>query len=203
MFEFVRRQRLSMLDFLDQYLDMPEFDHAVDIVPLIAAAPCPAWPLWSDAALCDAGMQDHLLRSLSRWSAFRGAASFSKSWTAFRENLPRFILDFQRIPEARLHLSEIPENQIETLANSVETRLIRFGRAVKGNDSAVLPSKTAHLLIPSLIPAYDNGVIKNSTLCRCCALPCPSYPSRCPSISDPSRRKRAAQVRNAKKNGTR
>jgi hypothetical protein len=43
-------------------------------------------------------------------------------------------------------------------------RLSRFGRDVKGQGSCVLPSKTAHLLLPGFVPAYDLGVIVNTTM---------------------------------------
>ncbi len=40
----------------------------------------------------------------------------------------------------------------------------RFGEAVKGQGSCVLPSRTGHLLLPSYLPAYDNEVAVNTTL---------------------------------------
>ena len=63
MFEFTGRP-LSMLPCLDGYIQAPEWDHALDIVPMAVAAPPPAWPHWQPEALRDEGLQKHLLRAL-------------------------------------------------------------------------------------------------------------------------------------------
>jgi hypothetical protein len=85
---------------------------------------------------------------------------------ALQQHLPAFIREIQAIPEARSCLSDVPESDIEMLADSLTTLLRRFGMDVKGVDSYVLPSKTAHFLLLGLVPAYDIKVICRGTLSR-------------------------------------
>jgi hypothetical protein len=117
-------------------------------------------------ALRDEGLQNDLLRLLRHWSAFRPLRSKRReaAQAALCERLPEFIADVQALPNARLHLSDMPDDSIWPLAQTLEARLSRFGREVKGQGSCVLPSKTAHLLLPGFVPAYDIGVIVNSTM---------------------------------------
>jgi hypothetical protein len=165
MFEFVGRP-LPMLACLDGYIQAPEWDHALDIVPMAVAAPPPMWPHWQPDTLRDEGLQTHLLRALRHWSAFRplGSERRTTAEAALCERLPEFIADVQALPNAQLHLSEVPDDDIWPLAQALEARLSRFGREVKGQGSCVLPSKTAHLLLPGFVPAYDIGVIVNTTM---------------------------------------
>jgi hypothetical protein len=83
---------------------------------------------------------------------------------ALVEHLPGYIADLQAMPGACLRLADIADDAIEQLAYGVEARMQRFGKAVKGQGSCVLPSKTGHLLLPGYLPAYDNEVAVNTTL---------------------------------------
>ncbi len=154
---------MPMLAYLEQYIGNPWWDHAIDIVPLVAAAPPQAWPLWTAEALQNTGLQNHLLRSLSRWSAFRGS-SHSEAKAALVEHLPSYLADLQAMQGACLRLSDVAEDAIERLACAVKARMQKFGEDVKGQGSCVLPSKTAHLLLPGYLPAYDKEVAVNTTL---------------------------------------
>lgn len=165
MFEFTG-QPLPMLEYLGGYFENPEWDHALDIVPMAVAAPPAAWPLWQAEALQGEGLQNHLLRSLRHWSAFRPLQSErrAEAEAALCERLPEFIADVQALEHARLHLSEVPDGGIWPLAQALEARLSEFGQEVKGQGSCVLPSKTAHLLLPGFVPTYDIGVIVKTAM---------------------------------------
>jgi len=135
---------------------------------MIAATPAEAWPLWTEEELRDEWVRSHLIRSLTHWQAFR---NFNKQLVenpraALRQNLASFLLDIQAIPEARLRLGDVSDSDIQTPAVAVTSRLRRFGRDVKGRDSCVLPSKTAHFVLLPLIPAYDLHMIRDRTLCK-------------------------------------
>lgn len=162
MFEFTGQPQ-EMMPYLVAYFDRPEWDHALEIVPFAVAAPPSAWPHWQAATLGDAGLLNHMIRSLRHWSAFRPLKSAGRATAeaALRERLPALIADVQALQYSRLHLSEVPGNGIWPLAQALEARLSRFGQDVKGQGSCVLPSKTAHLLLPGFVPAYDIGVIRN------------------------------------------
>ncbi len=165
MFAFNGHQPMSMLEYTDNFLKDPVFDQALDIVPIVAATPSQGWPLWTHDTLYNKGLLGHLIRSLKSWSAFRGVSlDHLKMQKNLERHLPKFICDIQGRPQAHLHLSDVPCGEIESLAEYVEKRLSRFGRAVKEEESYVLPSKTAHLLLPTLIPAYDKAVIRQALL---------------------------------------
>jgi hypothetical protein len=168
MFEFVRAQPMSMLDYLDHYLADPYWCHATDVVPMVAATLPEAWPLWAEEALHDERVLSHVIQSLGRWRAFRkfNRQRVENPRATLRSHLAAFIIDIQSIPEARLRLSDVPDTDIEALATTLTARLRRFGVDVKGVDSCVLPSKTAHLLVLPLVPAYDLYIIRDRTLCR-------------------------------------
>jgi hypothetical protein len=63
MLEFTAHNETPMCEFICRYYQDPMFDQAIDLVPLLAAAPDPAWPLWTKDGLEDKGLQDHLIRS--------------------------------------------------------------------------------------------------------------------------------------------
>jgi hypothetical protein len=106
------------------------------------------------------GMHDHLVGSLRNWSAFRGVKrSFEDIRKKLVTHLPKFIRDIQDLPGSRLFLSDVSSDEIESFANAVEALMRKFGHDVKGHESCVLPSKTAHMLLPTLVPAYDNLVV--------------------------------------------
>jgi hypothetical protein len=165
MFEFVSGQPQPMLSYLEQYLDDWHWCHATDVVPMIAMAPPEGWPLWDAEALRDEGMRRHLIRGLDRWKAFRTyrALPYDPREVLLRE-LPAFIADIQAIPDARLCLSDVPEDGIRAFASTLTARLRRLGPVVKQTDSCVLPSKAAHFLLLGLVPAYDQQVIQNDVI---------------------------------------
>jgi hypothetical protein len=74
------------------------------------------------------------------------------------------MADIQGLPHTKLHLSDVLDDGIWPLAQALEARLSQFGREVKGQGSCVLPSRTAHLLLPGLVPAYDIGVVVKTTM---------------------------------------
>jgi hypothetical protein len=165
MFEFTR-QPLPMLTYLEAYLADPYWCHATDVVPIIAATPAEAWPLWSEEELRDERVRSRLIRAPRRWRAFRrhNSRRVEDPVAALRQHLAAFIADIQGIPECRLHLVDVPDTEIEALAAAVANRLVQFALDVKGVDSPVLPSKTAHLLLLPLVPAFDRLVICNWVL---------------------------------------
>jgi hypothetical protein len=160
MLEFVAGNDVPMIRFMDAWFQNPTFDQTIDLVPLLAAAPARAWPLWTKDRLGDKGLQDHLIRSLRSWSAFRGpAGQRAEMEKELRRRLPAFIADIQRHAQTWRCLSDVPENEIRPFAKRVEKQMKGFGQAVKGVGKCVLPSKAAHLLLPTLIPAYDETVV--------------------------------------------
>jgi hypothetical protein len=163
MFEFVGQPR-PMLAYLEEYLADPWWCHATDVVPMVAMSPPEAWPLWIAEALRDERVLAHLIASLNHWRAFRTSRPAADAQGALRRHLAEFIADIQVMPGARLCLSDVPEAEVRRFAAVLTARLRRFGLAVKGSDSCVLPSKTAHLLLLGLVPAYDEQVIRDRTL---------------------------------------
>jgi hypothetical protein len=145
MFEFAEGQPRSMLEYLQEYLADPYWCHATDVVPMVAATPAEAWPLWTAQDLANEWVRSHLIRSRNHWRAFRkfNRAHVENPRAALRQRLAAFVADIRSIPEARLCLSDVPQDEIEALATALTARLRRFGMDVKGVDSCVLPSKTA------------------------------------------------------------
>jgi hypothetical protein len=131
---------------------------------MVALSPPQAWPQWTEEELRDERMLRHLIASLNRWRAFRTNRRVADAQGAFRGNLAGLIADIQAMPEAQPCLSEVTEADIRRLAASLTARLRRFGMAVKGSESCVLPSKAAHLLLLGLVPAYDRRIIRDNTL---------------------------------------
>jgi hypothetical protein len=163
MFEFVGLSR-PMLAYLEEYLADPWWCHSTDVVPMVAMSPPVAWPLWTAEALSDEGVLTHLIASLKRWRAFRTRRPVADAHGTLRRHLAEFISDIQAMPEARPCLSDVSEAGVQRFAVALTARLRRFGLAVKGSESCVLPSKTAHFLLLGLVPAYDGQVIRDSTL---------------------------------------
>ncbi len=165
MLEFVLDQPRPMLAYLEEYLAAPYWcRQATDVVPMVAMSPPQAWPLWTAGTLRDERVLEHLIASLRRWRAFRTSRPVADMQGAVRRDLAEFITDIQELPEARPCLSDIPEEGIRRFAAALTSRLRRFGLAVKGSESCVLPSKTAHFLLLGLVPPYDREVICDSTL---------------------------------------
>jgi hypothetical protein len=153
-----------MLAYVEEYLADPWWCHATDVVPMVAMLPPEAWPLWTAEALRDERVLVHLIASLNHWRAFRTSRPVADPQGALRRHLAEFIADIQAMPEARLCLSDVPETDIRRFAVALTARLRRFGLTVKGSESCVLPSKTAHFLLLGLVPAYDGQVIRDGTL---------------------------------------
>jgi hypothetical protein len=164
MFEFIAGQPRPMLAYLAEYLSDPWWCHATDVVSMVAMSPPQAWPLWTVEGLRDERVLTHLIRSLNHWRAFRTGRPVAGARDALRRHLVEFIADIQALPEARPCLSDVPEAGIRRFATALTARLRRFGLAVKGSESCVLPSKTAHLLLLGLVPTYDREVIRDRTL---------------------------------------
>lgn len=166
MFEFVVGQPHPMLAYLEEYLADPWWCHATDVVPMVAMSPPQGWPLWTAEALHDERVLTHLIASLKHWRAFRTPRPVADMPGALRRNLAEFITDIQALSEARPCLSDVTEAGIWRFAAALTGRLRRFGLTVKGSESCVLPSKSAHFLLLGLVPAYDGEVIRDSTLWR-------------------------------------
>jgi hypothetical protein len=58
MLEFIAGNDVPMIGFMDAWFQNPTFDQTIDLVPLLAAAPARAWPLWTKDRLGDKGLQD-------------------------------------------------------------------------------------------------------------------------------------------------
>lgn len=165
MFAFVADQPQPMLAYLEQYLDDWHWCHATDVVPMVTMTPPESWPFWGEDELRSPHVQAHLIRSLNHWRAFRTSVRrVDNPQAELRRHLPAFITDIQAIPEAQPYLSEVPESDIRPLAKALTARLRRFGMAVKGTDSCVLPSKAAHFALLGLVPAFDRQMICDNTL---------------------------------------
>jgi hypothetical protein len=165
MFEFVDGQPRPMLAYVEEYLADPQWwCQATDVVPMVAMSPPQAWPLWTAEALRDERVLSHLIASLNHWRAFRTSRPMADMRGALRRNLTGFITDIQALAEARPCLSDVTEAGIWRFAADLSGRLHRFALAVKGSDSCVLPSKTAHFLLLGLVPPYDREVIRDRTL---------------------------------------
>lgn len=150
-----------MLDFLRRYLADPYWDHAIQVLPFVAALGDRAeLPFWPNGEISDAVFR-HLCWSLSEWSAFRGAGTLDEKKARLHDQLPAFLRDVQTAaPAARL--SAVPEARVAQLA---EDWIAAFDALrVKESASHVLPSKAAHLLLPTLVPAYDQQVIAGQVL---------------------------------------
>lgn len=165
MFEFVGGQPRPMLTYLQEYLADPWWwCQATHVVPMVAMSPPQAWPLWPAETLRDERVLAHLIAGLNRWHAFRTNHPPTDMQGALRRNLVGFIADIQALPEARLCLSDVSETEIWRFATALTSRLHQFGLAVKGSESCVLPSKTAHFLLLGLVPPYDREIIRDRTL---------------------------------------
>ena len=147
--------------WLDAYFDEP-WGHELDLLPLMAARR----QRWRPADLDPSSpVIRHLGWSLRRWSAFRnGSVGVSVAQSRLATHVGRFVEDIGTIFPGRL--SEVPDDQLPSFARRLTERCLRFGKRVKGTASCVLPSKTAHLLLPELVPAYDNAEIKNEVLAK-------------------------------------
>jgi hypothetical protein len=108
----------------------------------------------------------HLYWALRQWSAFR-KGKFKKIATMethLRKEVSSFIREIRGLAVGGLR--KVPLDEIDDFAHNLARRCRAFGRLVKGNRSCVLPSKAAHLMLPDLVPAYDDAVIKNEVLTR-------------------------------------
>jgi hypothetical protein len=163
MFEFTGRP-LRMLACLEAYLADAYWCHASDLLEMVVRTPEESWPLWTEEQLRDDAVRRMLVRVLGRWGGFRNGLGGQQA--ALRRELASFIADMQALPGSRLYLVDVPEAEIEDVVAAAADRLVRFALDVKGTDSPVLASKTAHLLLIPLMPAYDNLMIRSNVLPR-------------------------------------
>jgi hypothetical protein len=168
MFAFDKRPAEPLVFYLEAYLSEPAWAHAVHVVPLLA---------WLSKAWADGrgpwpprnlpgGALKHLQWCLRGWSAFRGAGGLEEKIAAFEHHLPRFIDDLTGVltGAGKYRLAKFDEGDLEGLGDACDGLFPAFSARVKGNARVVLPSKTAHLLFPSVIPAYDRAVVREEVL---------------------------------------
>lgn len=151
---------------IDAYLERPEWVHGPYVVPLLA------WlsrreSSWPDPSLPDE-VFEHLVWALRGWSAFRGGGSLEDKVRKLRAHLPRFVNDARTCVQATgaHRLSDVPQAALGQFADGLHMVLNQAASNIKQNDSFVLPSKTAHLLFPAMVPAYDVEVVRNRVLNR-------------------------------------
>jgi hypothetical protein len=148
--------------WLDRYFAEP-WGHELHLLPLVAAR----GRGWSAEDLRPTSRAiDHLYWALRQWSAFR-KGKFKKITTMethLRSEVRSFIREIRGLAVGGL--CRVPPDEIDDFARNVARRCRAFGRLVKGNRSCVLPSKAAHLMLPDLVPAYDDAVIKNEVLTK-------------------------------------
>lgn len=144
---------------VDLYVDEPEWFHGPYVVPLLAwlLRDDPPWP----GSQIPEGCFNHLVWALRGWTAFRGGGRLDDKVEKLREHLPLLITGVRTAIEATgaRRLADVPEHSLDPLADALDGMFARTAAVVKGNESFVLPSKTAHLLFPAMIPAYDREVV--------------------------------------------
>lgn len=148
---------------LANYLRDP-WKHALHVVPLAASLDKRIQMPLRRSNLSE-GLRAHLWSSLRQWSALRGRDEFKSVWRRFERHLPAFVRDLQKLHPAT-RLSRIPARDIEQYARDLETTLTSFSSHVKRTSSVVIAAKTAHLLLPTLVPAYDQEVVAGTILPR-------------------------------------
>jgi hypothetical protein len=138
----------------------PQWGHSVHVVPLLAWL-SKAGPLGPQGRI-PKDVADHLFDALRNWSAFRGRGFLKAKRARFHRYLPDLVDGVRR--SIRLTnettLADVDPCDIDKLSRSLRGAFKGFQRVKKGKKhSDVLPSKTAHLLFPSMIPAYDDYVV--------------------------------------------
>jgi hypothetical protein len=162
MFEFAQPQPRAVVTYLDGYLARPAWNHAVHMMPLLAALDGRRrLPFWTARNLEPEVIQ-HLTWSLREWSAFRGSDDFDATGTRLAKKLPGFLKKLQECAPAE-RLARVGESKLDGFVERVCVAFDGF-QAVKGVESYVLPSKAAHLMLPTLIPAYDVAVVVGEVL---------------------------------------
>lgn len=144
---------------VDLYVEEPEWFHGPYVVPLLAwlLRDETPWPL----SQIPEGAFNHLVWALRGWTAFRGGGQLDEKVRKLREHLPPFITGVRTAIDATgaRRLADVPEASLDPFADALDRLFASTAAIVKGNESFVLPSKTAHLLFPSMIPAYDREVV--------------------------------------------
>ena len=151
-----------MSAYLDLYLADPWWGHALQVVPFLAAlGERTGLPFWGDNF--ERELLHHLVWSLDQWSAFRNKGTHAEQRAALEAGLPQLIGSIQQAAPAAC-LADVPEERLQSFTSAVVDAL----RAFAGHEEAsfVLPSKTAHLLLPTLVPAYDGAVVVDQVLSR-------------------------------------
>lgn len=166
-FEVMGSTDKPLATYLNIYLGDPKWVHAPQVVPLLL------WLAQNRSELLNrpdqvlpAGVQTHLVQSLQTWTAFRKARTLNAKAHFVRE-LPGFTKELvSGFVAGKNRLANYTLEEVRRLETTCDKQFKDFGRKVKASKhySAVLPSKTAHLLFPSLIPAYDVEVIQHQVL---------------------------------------
>jgi hypothetical protein len=163
MFRWEGRSK-PLVAYLDDYLADPQWVHGVHVVPLLA------WLVrgenfWPEEDVPEEVVK-HLAWSLAAWSAFRGGGRLEAKLGNFRNSLPQFVVQVRAAVVATGvgRLSDVPSEAIQRLADALELVFSGMANAVKQNESFVLPAKTAHLLFPSMVPAFDVEVVSQQVL---------------------------------------
>ncbi len=167
MFRFTAPLPMSLLDYLLDYLEEPEWCHAEQVGRMIVHAP-ETEGVPDEQCVKATAVQNSVEHVLNRWTAYRNhdATEVEDPRGTLRQHLAPFILGIQDAPGFRLFLSDVPAEEILALAGAVRDRCFDFGSLVKGRYSGVLGSKTAHFFYPGLVPAYDQKVIRFTVLPR-------------------------------------
>ena len=163
MFKWVGPREHPM-EYLERYLAEPQWVHAAYVLPLVA------WQLRSGHGIAEHEIPDraadHLIWSLRAWSAFRGSGSFEDKAARFRAQLPKLVRGVAAaIGKTHANrLADVGTPAVSQFAEDLERAFLAMARDVKENMSFVLPSKAAHLVFPSMIPAFDMEVVRDMVL---------------------------------------
>lgn len=170
MFRYAVDPKRPVPNYVGRYLDDPKWDHAFQVVPMLAWLSCRTngWMDQYTNGPMPRGVIEHLLRSLQSWSAFRGHGSLQSKQASFKKQLPELVNGLTAAIQnsGKTRLSDLDNSELEGLCHSGKQLLQDFGLKIKGNHSLVLPSKAAHLLFPSMFPAYDREIIQLEVLDR-------------------------------------
>ncbi len=147
-----------------RYLRRPTFRHAIDAVPFILYGPSTArrWARVGGVHVGDKSFVS-LCWSLKRWKAFLGAGYRSHAQMKGRlaKVLPRALGQVLAATGGEpTSIADAEEEVWTTVVQAAHT----ISWQVKSSRSPVLGSKVLHLLLPSLVPAYDNVVIRVKVL---------------------------------------
>jgi hypothetical protein len=171
MFSFQPVPEKPLAEYLREHLDAPRWGNAMQVVPFLVWLSGLGSPLDSILEIQERGIPhgnaDHVIWSLASWSAFRkGDGDFSVQSAKAKETLPEFARQmasrFSRLDHHRL--ADLTEQEALILSQWCDPYLLEIGKSIKGKESHVLPSKLAHYIYPSLLPAYDLAEVESKVL---------------------------------------